>query len=626
MKIILFFFADTNFHPDAFAALSGTLTAGGIMLWLCPYQKDEVDDLFIQRMLNQVFADAKVYVMSESDKRPPQLEAFDRPRIPDVSYDLGCQTLEQLQAVHAIEKVATGHRKRPLVLTADRGRGKSSALAIAVARLLQTEVQEEKIVITAPHKQALDIFFKQLKSSCPEGVYCDASFSYKGKNVVYLPVDVLIKDAPKTSLLLVDEAAAIPVYLLTQLVCNYHRMVFSTTIHGYEGAGRGFAVKFIKKLQLICPKFKKLHLTQPIRWAEHDALEQLTFSAFLLNASSNLNEQDCQLPALSQYETALVSQSQLFENEALLRQVFSILVNAHYQTSPSDLKLLLTNANVRLFVTQVNQKVVAVALCLLEGEASNEQKMQVAQSRRRLKDQFLPQSLFLHCGIEDAFEYSFLRIMRIAVHPYCQKQGVGSALLADIEAYVLASDIDCLGTSFGTNVELLSFWLKANYNITRIGFNCDKASGEHSALLLKAVSARASGLVNNANEQFYRSFSYLLTEQYKELPVELVQLVIAKWSQHALPQIKEYDYKAVNDFVGNVRLYDPCAYSLHVYLINQLANSNIEGSKCLISRLLQKHSIEEVCHKYELSGKKALNIYLKECFGQLLEADDRAQK
>ncbi len=34
--------------------------------------------------------------------------------------------IEQTHAVSLIEKVVNGHRKRPLVLTADRGRGKAA--------------------------------------------------------------------------------------------------------------------------------------------------------------------------------------------------------------------------------------------------------------------------------------------------------------------------------------------------------------------------------------------------------------------------------------------------------------------------------------------------------------------
>ncbi|MCV5638947.1 hypothetical protein OFN49_29125, partial [Escherichia coli] len=61
---------------------------------------------------------------------------------------------EQEHAISLIEKVVTGHRKRPLILTADRGRGKTSALGIACASLLQQKPL--RILITAPSIKAVE--------------------------------------------------------------------------------------------------------------------------------------------------------------------------------------------------------------------------------------------------------------------------------------------------------------------------------------------------------------------------------------------------------------------------------------------------------------------------------------
>ncbi len=60
----------------------------------------------------------------------------------------------------------------------------------------------------------------------------------------------------------------------------------------------------------------------------------------------------------------------------------------------------------------------AVALIMTEGILGQEHgdniEEKIRQGQRRLKDQFLPQSLIAHCGAEQAFDYSYWRIMRIA--------------------------------------------------------------------------------------------------------------------------------------------------------------------------------------------------------------------
>ncbi len=79
---------------------------------------------------------------------------------------------------------------------------------------------------------------------------------------------MILADKPAADLLLVDEAAAIPLYLLNALFSHYHRLVFSSTLHGYEGAGRGFALKFNTVLADKKLLAKQLTLVEPIRWAK----------------------------------------------------------------------------------------------------------------------------------------------------------------------------------------------------------------------------------------------------------------------------------------------------------------------------------------------------------------------
>ena len=134
--------------------------------------------LFIRRFFAVVNNSNYHTVIHECNDSLPQLLGQNREHLinqrskPQPLYPMPCVTAEQHNAVEAIIKVVTGHRNRPLVLTADRGRGKSSALAIASAKLLSERKNNPyKIIVTAPVIAALSVFFKQLTSLLPEAKY-----------------------------------------------------------------------------------------------------------------------------------------------------------------------------------------------------------------------------------------------------------------------------------------------------------------------------------------------------------------------------------------------------------------------------------------------------------------------
>ena len=82
---------------------------------------------------------------------------------------------------------------------------------------------------------------------------------------------------------MVDEAAALPVPLLKRLLLHAPRIVFSTTVQGYEGTGRGFTLRFSHILNQHRPQWRKVLLAQPIRWADGCPVEAWLARTLLLN-------------------------------------------------------------------------------------------------------------------------------------------------------------------------------------------------------------------------------------------------------------------------------------------------------------------------------------------------------
>tara|TARA_R110000787_G_scaffold7876_2_gene26235 strand:- start:254 stop:928 length:675 start_codon:yes stop_codon:yes gene_type:complete len=216
----------------------------------------------------------------------------------------------------------------------------------------------------------------------------------------------------------------------------------------------------------------------------------------------------------------------------------------------------------------------------------------------------------MHCGIKESFNYSYQRVMRIAIHPQFQGQGLGKHFLSCIEQQITAQGIDFIGASFAANSTLLKFWQQTGFSVARVGFNKDKASGEHSCLVTKALTPNASQLQQVMAQRFYQQFDYWLTDEFKRLPVKLVwQLLNGNMELKALALTPDV-LQSVNDFTAGHRQFSSCVYALHQWLLTHCTEKFEPEVLPLLARILQKHSIESVCQQFGFTGKKALNQHL----------------
>ena len=458
------FDAFSGLELNALAAISGTLRGGGTFYLLTPLLAiwANYPDPAYQRFLP--------YPYTAADVQGHFLQRFIRLLTQWDRYTLPSYYVTDTQQVDVVEAIS--RLSQPLILLADRGRGKSSALGLAASRLI---TQGKTVLLTAPAKATV------------AQVYKHATVAPR-----FIAPDELVQTLPPADVLLVDEAAALPVPLLLKLAAHYHLSVFASTLHGYEGSGRGFSLRFQAELARQSA-FKLMRLSQPMRWAANDPLEAFINQACLLATDSpEISALAALPPTYSQ-----LNRDELVQDEALLQQVFALLVNAHYQTRPSDLRQLLDAPNITLHVLVQQNVLLAVLVLSREGSLEPELSEQIYQGKRRPHGHPIPQSLTFHARLQGIAELSCERIMRIAVLPILQNKGLGQILLKHVIHYANQQLTDYMGVSYAMSSALIRFWENVGFQLARIGHRLDTASGSRSAMHVLPLTAKARALFNS---------------------------------------------------------------------------------------------------------------------------------
>ena len=174
-----------------------------------------------------------------------------------------CRTYDQASSVmQIVDNISEKSMKSTISLTAGRGRGKSAALGISIASAIVYGFSN--IFVTAPSPENLgtvfEFVFKGLdalnykehtdyeimQSTNPEfnhAVVRVNIFRDHRQTIQYIqPQDSA--QLTQAELVIVDEAAAIPITLVKNLLGPY-MVVLSSTVHGYEGTGRSLSLKLV---------------------------------------------------------------------------------------------------------------------------------------------------------------------------------------------------------------------------------------------------------------------------------------------------------------------------------------------------------------------------------------------
>lgn len=600
-----------GFDANSFNAATGTLIGGGLCFLFLPSHQGSSLGLF-ELWFEHHMKKHRIMVLDQSlplPDLPAPLSTYQ----PQESLQYQCCNQEQLEAVEGIIRVVTGHRKRPLVLTADRGRGKSAALGIAAAQLMSS--RSLRIVITAPSFKAVGSVFEHALRLLPSSATRqNKAIAFAESSLQFMAPDELLLSHQEADLVLVDEAAAIPEPMLTQFLTRYSRMAFSSTIHGYEGTGRGFAIKFQQSLNALTSNWRKMALSSPVRWAENDPLEQWLFDVFLFNADLETWSEPTQ-GELADAQIELVNKSDLIADKRRFSQLFAILVNAHYQTSPNDLVQILNDDAIDVWLVQLQSKVIGCTIICKEGGLDSTLVQQIMTGARRPAGHLIPSSIASYLQLPLAATEQCARIMRIALHPSFQQHGIGSSILSKLKQYYTDSGFHYLGTSFGATPDLLHFWFSNQFVPVRLGVSRDQASGTFSLLTVSPLSVQPSDWLIEAQQQFGFTFSSQLVEQFRSLNPKLVaSLLAASSSMRSVPESQSGSvHRLLKSYADGGLGYDLVVGALQVVLHDALKSPSLSHPSLLLAvrKIFQRHSWREVCDEFSLQGRRQAENQLR---------------
>lgn len=441
-------------HADALAALAGTVVAGGVLIINLP----AAESAFCQRLLRHAEACERVVRLTPDYT------------LTDVLQQLSAQPDEHLAVAHfpsnAQQQIITTMLATPQtthLIMADRGRGKSTTLGAALANYQGTA----RLVVTAPRRSQIDSLMQ-----------------YAEGHAEFIAWERLLELPNSNILLVIDEAAGLPIHILQQLCQRFSVWGIATTVDGYEGCGRGFVIRFLDWLKNH-QDFIQHSLEQALRWRNPDPAEDWLNHVLCLR--------EYRLPITWQDGYQWVHASTL--TDAQLNQVMQLLLEAHYQSSPNDLRLLLDDQRQHLLLNSHNGHLVGVLWVAEEGPVDQRLQADILAGTRRPAGDLLPQALAFKWQLLAPMQWRWWRIVRIAVSVNKRRQGCGSGLLKQLGEAAQQQQIDAIGSSFGAADEVIAFWQANNFQLIHRGVKRQMASGHVNAMVACGNSKSACQVI-----------------------------------------------------------------------------------------------------------------------------------
>ncbi|WP_017343888.1 tRNA(Met) cytidine acetyltransferase TmcA [Halorubrum sp. T3] len=657
-----------RFVPNALGRAVGAVDGGGLLILLTPaldewpavrdrfddslavppFGIDDVTGRFRKRLVSTLQTHPGIAVVALGDEAGDRLErdgltgertdqrdgpgeSVDPPSAPPgatfpaAAYG-ACLTADQSRALRAFEGLADPGSA--VVVESDRGRGKSSAAGLAAGSLA---LGGRDVLVTAPaFRNAAEVFARTRElieaetDGDDESEHDDGEVDERdlrtpaGGRVRFLPPAAAAEVAAEADAVVVDEAAALPVRLLEGFL-DAPAVAFCTTVHGYEGAGRGFAVRFRERLLDSHFSVRDIRLDEPIRYARNDPVEAWASRALLLDARpavdtavSGASVEDATYRALDPAD--------LLADETLLGEAFGLLIAAHYRTEPNDLARLLDAPNLVARALVADGRVVAVALLAREGGLDAETRRGMYEGER-VRGNMVPDVLTSQLRDEAAAEPRGLRTVRIATHHALRDAGFGSRLLDEVHAE-FGDEMDYFSVGYGATPRLLRFWRRAGYRTVHLSTSRNDASGEYSAIMLRPETEAGQELLDRHAVAFRDRERDGLSDAHRDVDPDVVRGALRACSAPVPVDLTEIEWRSVVGASVGPGMYDtaPGAFrDLALAALIEGSDLDDRAERLLVRKVLQGRPWEEVAEELDFVSTSACMRALGDAFVPIVE-------
>jgi tRNA(Met) cytidine acetyltransferase len=675
-------------QPNAIARATGTVDGGGLLLLLAPplddwpayrddfddslavppFAIDDVTGVFRRRLVRTLRQHPGVAVVAV-DGGDDTESTIERDGLTEPASHLAtgdeaivapegasflasayesCLTADQVDAVAACERLR--ERGQAVVLTADRGRGKSSAIGLAAGALA---LGGRDVLVTAPgYRNAREAFARarELVADESPGVEWDDEghvLRVGGGRVRFAgppdAADAVAEPDAATApdVLLVDEAASLPIRLLERYLTGLP-VAFATTVHGYEGAGRGFDVRFRDRLAESDYGVTDRVMDAPIRYAAGDPVEAWSFRAFLLGARPPVDDLVVDAtPETVTYERLDPERLASADGEWRLVETFGLLVLAHYRTEPDDLARLLDAPNVAVRALTHEGYPVAVALLAREGGLPAERRRRMYEGER-VRGNMLPDVLTTQLRDQAAAGPVGVRVLRIATHHAVRSEGLGSRLLDGVAAEFgpaggsaagqgspepgwpdESTDHLCVG--YGATPQLLRFWRRNDFRTVHLSTTRNDTSGEHSALMLRPLTDAGHDLHDRSAGWFARRVGSGLADPLRDVDPGVVRATLRATDAELPLDLTDRGWRTVAAAAYGPGMYAPAPRPFRRLALHDLLGEEGVGladadERLLVRKALQGHPWDVVTEELGFVSKRACMRAFGDAYVALVDA------